>query len=508
MLKKIRVAVALFFIIALTLLFLDFTGTLHSFLGWTAKIQFFPALLALSLIPLAFLILLTLVLGRVYCSVICPLGIFQDAVSRCAGIRKKNRFSYRPPHKAFIIIRFTLLAVFAVSAGFGIISIVTVLLEPYSAFGRMVSQIFSPLYLWVNNIFAYFAERSDSYAFYSVDIWLKSIPALVVAILTFVTIGIFAWKSGRGYCNTVCPVGACLGIFAKYAAIKPRINKEMCSKCGICAKNCKSGCIDPVNKEIDALRCVSCFNCESRCPKGAITYATKGKTNMKKEKPVSESEGSGKLTNEGATRRGLISTAAFLLTGIFARKLHAYDFDGGLVPLEDKKAPARSVPIIPPGSLSARNLSRRCTGCQLCVSACPNNVLRPSNSLNDFMQPNLSFERGYCRPECVKCSSVCPSGAISPITTPEKSGTQIGYVVWDKELCIVNVDKVQCDLCEHKCPTAAIRMIPKDADDPTSLKIPMIDNSRCIGCGACEHLCPARPYSAIHVEGIDTHRII
>ena len=209
-----------------------------------------------------------------------------------------------------------------------------------------------------------------------------------------------------------------------------------------------------------------------------------------------------KNIDKDITRRGLIAGIAFFALGLAARAAaRVYQFDGGLAQLEDKKAPNRSHPIIPPGADNVRSFRRRCTGCQLCVSVCQNQVLSST-------RPNLSFERGYCRPECVKCSQVCPTGAIQPITPAEKSATQIGYAVWNKELCVVNVDKVSCDLCERKCPTGAIIRINEKADDPSSPKIPMIDTSRCIGCGACEHLCPARPYSAIYVEGLDTHRTI
>ena len=206
----------------------------------------------------------------------------------------------------------------------------------------------------------------------------------------------------------------------------------------------------------------------------------------------------------------LLTSAVLFLLGLFSRTAIAnvYEFDGGLVPLKSKRIPSRTNPIVPPGADNIRNFSRHCIGCQLCVATCPNHVLRPSDKMSQFLQPHLSFERGYCRPECVKCSEVCPTNAINPITTKEKSATQIGYAVWNEKLCIVNADKTVCDLCERKCPTGAITMIQQKADDPASPKIPMIDINRCIGCGACEQLCPSRPYSAIYVEGVDTHRTV
>jgi ferredoxin len=123
------------------------------------------------------------------------------------------------------------------------------------------------------------------------------------------------------------------------------------------------------------------------------------------------------------------------------------------------------------------------------------------------MQPEMSFERGYCRPECVECSLVCPTDAINKITTAEKTAISIGYAVWIKENCVVNTDEVQCKSCERNCPTGAILLVNSDTEDEDSLKIPVIDKERCIGCGACEYHCPARPFSAMVVEGREKHRV-
>lgn len=122
------------------------------------------------------------------------------------------------------------------------------------------------------------------------------------------------------------------------------------------------------------------------------------------------------------------------------------------------------------------------------------------------MQPYMDFDHGYCRPECTKCSGVCPSGAIRPITWEEKSAIQIGRAVWVPANCIVNTDGVECGNCARHCLVGAIKMVPSDPDNLESRKIPAVDESRCIGCGACETVCPARPFSAIYVEGLEVHR--
>lgn len=159
-------------------------------------------------------------------------------------------------------------------------------------------------------------------------------------------------------------------------------------------------------------------------------------------------------------------------------------------------------------ALSARNFAQHCTACQLCVSVCPNQVLRPSGNLLTLMQPEMSYERGYCRPECAKCAEVCPTDAIHLTSLADKSAIQIGHAVWIKENCVPLTDGVECGNCARHCPTGAIQMVVSDPDMADSPKIPVVNAEKCIGCGACENLCPSRPFSAIYVTGHQMHRII
>ena len=497
MLRRIRLIVALVFFILITLLFLDFTGTLHAWFGWLAKIQFLPAVLALNVGVILLWVVLTLVFGRVYCSVICPLGVFQDVVSWFSGRRKKKkyRFSYSP---AVSWLRYGMLGVFIIAMIAGIGSVVA-LLAPYSSYGRIVSNLFAPVYQWGNNVLAYFAERSDSYAFYETSIWLKSLPTFIIAAVTFVVLVVLAWRNGRTYCNTICPVGTVLGFFSRYSLFRPEIDAEKCTNCSLCSRKCKAACINYKDHRIDYSRCVTCMDCIDSCKHGAISY--KYRFGKKEIKETSETGNTNNARRSFLTGMGLVLVSS-------AVKAQEKKVDGGLAVILDKKVPARTTPLVPPGAKGLRNMRTRCTGCQLCVSVCPNQVLRPSTKLETLMQPEMSYERGYCRPECTKCSEVCPAGAILKLTPADKSATQIGHAVWVGKNCIPLRDKVECGNCARHCPTGAITMVPSDADDADSLKIPVVNVERCIGCGACENLCPARPFSAIYVEGHEQHRTI
>ena len=508
MLRKIRLTAALLFFTMITLLFLDFTGTVHSWFGWMAKIQFLPAVLALNAGVVIALVLLTLLLGRVYCSVICPLGVFQDIISWFSGKVKKNRFRYSP---AVSWLRYGILAVFVIALVAGVVSLAA-LFAPYSAYGRIVSNLLAPLYQWGNNLLALWAERADSYAFYSVDIWVKGVSTLIVAVATVVVLFILAWRGGRTYCNTICPVGTVLGFLSRYSYFKPVIDTDKCNGCGLCARNCKSSCINPKAHEIDYSRCVACMDCLGKCRQNAIRYVP-GAMLPKKQVPVTEETGkpasqpSSPAEKVDASRRNFLTVSALVAASAVA-KAQEKKVDGGLAPLIDRKIPKRATSIVPAGALSLRHFAQHCTACQLCVSVCPNQVLRPSGDLKHLMQPEMSYERGYCRPECMKCAEVCPTGAIRLTDLAEKSAVQIGHAVWVAQNCIVNTDGVSCGNCARHCPSGAIQMIPKDVDEEKSPRIPVVNTERCIGCGACENLCPARPFSAIYVEGHEMHRII
>ena len=454
-------------------------------------------MLALNVGVILLWVVLTLVFGRVYCSVICPLGVFQDVVSWFSGRRKKKkyRFSYSP---AVSWLRYGVLGVFIIAMIVGIGSVVA-LLAPYSSYGRIVSNLFAPVYQWGNNVLAYFAERSDSYAFYETSVWLKSLPTFIIAAVTFVVLVVLAWRNGRTYCNTICPVGTALGFFSRYSLFRPEIDAEKCTNCSLCSRKCKAACINYKDYRIDYSRCVTCMDCIDSCKHGAISY--KYRFGKKEIKETSETGNTNNARRSFLTGMGLVLVSS-------AVKAQEKKVDGGLAVILDKKVPARTTPLVPPGAKGIRNMRTHCTGCQLCVSVCPNQVLRPSTKLETLMQPEMSYERGYCRPECTKCSEVCPAGAILKLTPADKSATQIGHAVWVEKNCVPLRDKVACGNCARHCPTGAITMVPSDADDADSLKIPVVNVERCIGCGACENLCPARPFSAIYVEGHEQHRTI
>ena len=371
----------------------------------------------------------------------------------------------------------------------------------------MAQNLLQPVYIGANNLLAMVAERLDSYTFYHQDVWIRSMPTFIIAAVSFVIIAVLAFRGGRTYCNTICPVGTILGSIARYSWLKIGIDADACRNCRKCERNCKASCIDVKNHTVDHSRCVVCGNCLEQCSFGAIKYAggkKAGKSEQTGQTEQTRTNEQNEEKTEGSSRRSfLLGTGLAIASTALAQEKKKVD--GGLAIIEGKQKPQRNTHPTPPGSLSADNMRQHCTGCQLCVSECPNDVLRPSTDLMTLMQPTMSYDRGYCRPECNRCSTVCPTGAIKPITLADKSAIQIGHAVWVKKNCIPLTDGRECGNCARHCPVGAIQMINIDGDEEKP-KIPAINTARCIGCGACEYVCPSRPFHAIYVEGHEAHK--
>lgn len=500
--RKIRIALAALFFTGITLLFLDLSGVLHHWLGWMAKVQLFPAVLSLSFITVAVIAIVTLVFGRVYCSVICPLGIFQDIISWFHGRTSKKarrRFKHR---KALNWLRYSVLVLFLIGCALGVISIAA-LIEPYSAYGRITSELFAPLYRWGNNLFAGIESHFESYTFYTSEVWFKSIASLAAAIATVALLGFLSWKWGRIWCNSICPVGSVLSILSRYSLFAPTIDLEKCRNCHSCEKVCKSSCIDSHNKKIDYSRCVVCMDCLDECSFGAIRYEFRYKTS-----PETADSGRREFLKKSALSAGAVALAGMGLSDRMMAEGNRGPFGGKSADGANHESAAdgnMDTPLKPAGAQSLRHFSDHCIACQLCVASCPNNVLQPSREGKFLMQPEMNYSRGYCRPECNKCSTICPAGAILPVSKEEKTAVSIGYAQVEFDSCIAYNGLADCGNCARHCPAGAIRMVRRNPEETDSPRIPVVNKERCIGCGACEYNCPAKPVKAIRVHGYEVH---
>ena len=490
MLKKFRIGFSVTLFVLINLFFLDFAGFLPLGFHSVTKIQLVPALLALNVEVLVILLVLSLVFGRVYCSFICPMGVYQDVVAWLSKkFTKKKKYTFS---KAMTVLRWTVLAATVIAFIFGFNFLVG-LLDPYGAYGRIVTHIFRPAYLAGNNLLEYIFSSFDNYTFYKVGIYSLGLLSTLIALATLVGIGLLAWRNGRTYCNTICPVGTLLGFISRYSLFRLQFDDDKCNSCGLCAMKCKASCINSKDKQIDYSRCVTCFNCIEACNRSAMKYAPykwkKTVTNVPENKTVDESK-----------RRFLSATVvtAVAATSLMGQKVASFT---------GKRALKRNLPIVPPGGLNVENLQEKCISCHLCVSKCPSHVIKPAFTeygLGGMMQPRLYFDHGFCNYDCTVCSDVCPSKALRPLTVEQKHQTQVGQVHFIRHNCIVFTDETNCGACSEHCPTQAVHMVPYKG----VLTIPETDVSICVGCGGCEYVCPAKPYKAIYVEGLEAHNTL
>ncbi|OIQ50145.1 putative electron transport protein YccM [Pseudodesulfovibrio hydrargyri] len=497
LLKPLRAALAVVFLALTVYLFLDFRETGARYLADPVLyLQFVPSLLAFlgeaSLGAAGFIavLALTLLLGRVYCSTVCPLGTFQDVVGRLFG-KKRRGHAFAPARNG---LRYGILALTACLflAGSGL---ALHLLDPFSNFGRILSNLVRPVVLAANNLAVPLAESFGSSAVYRVQ-WPVPVPVAVGAALAMLLlVGWLGARHGRLYCNTVCPVGALLGLFAARSLLRVRFDAGACRECGRCERACKADCIDFKAKTVDAGRCVACGNCLAACRDHALRLTAPG--------------AGGAMPGKDPGRRkflvGLIG-GSLGLAAVGARAAEPPK----VVPSRPTTIPEkRTSPVSPPGSVGIEHFTAKCTACHLCVSACPSRVLAPSflaYGLAGVMQPQMWFEAAHCNYDCTVCSEVCPSGAILPLTRERKRRTQTGVAHFIKENCVVHMDNTNCGACSEHCPTKAVHMVPYPNPSGRRLVIPEVNEAICVGCGGCEHACPTRPFRAIFVDGNPVHK--
>ena len=495
-----RVAVSMVMLAAVTVVFTVVEGWAAQWFGWTARIEIMPLALAGAGTTLAFWFGATLLLGRVYCSWMCPMGAVQDCFAHMR--RMTRRMKARHPYRwseGKNRFRYALLMVVVASAVAGVPLLLS-LSDPYSAYGRVASEMLLPVKQWVTG---------DPVA-------LGSWMALAIAAATLAAVGITACLRGRLVCNTVCPVGSTLSVLSRYALFHFDIDTDVCVNCRKCERACKSECINMADHVVDGSRCVACFNCVDVCDHKAISYTfRRKKLSLPLMQPVNTAAAAPTVKADATGGRGgcdrqadravKVDRRQFLATGLIVAAAPALSVAAkGKQRIKAISNPGKALAVkravAPPGRRSMGEFLERCTGCGLCVARCPAKVLRPSTDefgwLN-MLHPVMDFDKSYCRYNCTRCSDVCPTGALLPLTEEEKHIFIIGHARVVAENCI------GCGLCASRCPRKAIVMAArKPGQGGGSPLTAQVDTDLCIGCGACQYICPATPEKAIGVEGI------
>ncbi|NLH23600.1 MAG: 4Fe-4S dicluster domain-containing protein [Bacteroidales bacterium] len=453
-----------------------FAGLLYFFLFTSAhlsalwqgiiKLQVVPAILGITsggLLTVVLVLLLTLIFGRIYCSLICPLGIWQDIVNR-AGLflrgRKKRRNRFSKAHNA---PRYLILIAVVICVAFSFI-LPLVWLDPYALFGKMAVNLGRPLVSLI---------AGSEYAAWS-------LAAFIISAVLFTTITVIAFFRGRLYCNTICPAGTLMGLISKISMFRIQIDTAACTHCQLCGTSCKARCIDCNSAQVDHSRCVVCMNCISACRRGGIFYrfSWKKKNGKQLTDPMHQQP-----KQQRNSRRAFLLAAMGAGIGTGAVLLNRFT----------EKKRVRITSSMPPGAGTLQRLKDKCIACQACIAACPSHIIKPAMGdfgFEGFLLPSVSYENGFCGYDCQKCQEVCPSGALKLMPLEEKKRMRIGVVKLTLENCIVEKFGTDCGACDEHCPVKAVEMTPREG---TNKVFPKTNPAICIGCGGCEFICPATP---------------
>ena len=477
---------------AATLVFLCMVLT---FLGLTSldlpMFQLLPALLAVHVVSIIAILVVTIFVGRVYCAVLCPLGILQDMVWWMA---KKTTKRARKMHytKDHVYLRYSVLLVTMVTMAAGGATVLDII-EPYSMFGRIVSHLLYPVYQSVYNLIVTVGVEQGWFLAVPYDLAWRGLAALAVSSVSFIVIALLSFRYGRLYCNTICPVGTMLGSVSRFSLYGPQFDTTKCIRCKRCERACRASCIDVKSQQIDGSRCVMCGSCLAVCPKDALSLARRyGKgTIQEAAQPVDEAALMSR--RDMLVRSGVAVTAAVIAMAKDSLPVEAA-MDGV----------STTGPIMPPGAKTFANFTQRCTACHRCLDHCPSGVLQPSvfeYTGAGLWQPRLDYAKGYCVLNCTICSHVCPTGAIQPISMDTKKTLQIGKAVYNAFHCLINAEGYACGICARHGPVQAIDMVP----DANGRILPKVKHSTCIGCGSCEYHCPTK---AIFVKTMRVQKLL
>lgn len=493
-LRTFRIIIGGLFFISCFLVFVDFRSLIPAkYKEMLLSVQFVPSLLKYNqtgMIAAAFflfILVLTLLTGRTYCSAVCPMGIGQDIFSRIGGRFKKRfrRYGYKKPQT---VLRYSILGITVVVTMMWGIYMLT-LLDPYSIFGRFMTFFAKPAVIAINNFLSNILGRFDNYTLSHTEIKPFELVTYSIPVIFMILTGVMSFTKGRYYCNTICPVGTLLGLVSKVSVFRIKIDESVCGRCGRCSMRCKSSAIDFLRNEVDVTRCVGCFNCINTCQDDAISY---GLVRLRsKDHKTDES------------RRKAIAGSILMLLGI-SQAARAQNKKAPVPKRESTVREDKTFPVCPPGAASISDFNDRCTACSLCINACPNGVLQPAMmeyGLAGMMQPVMNYHKNFCTYKCTICTEVCPTHALKPLMLEAKQLTQIGKARFIRDNCIVKTEKTSCGACSESCPTKAVYMIPYEGN----LLIPEVNDEICIGCGHCEYACPTVPYKAIYIDGNPVH---
>jgi len=440
-------------------------------------------------------LLVTLFLGRVFCSFVCPLGTIHHIAGSMKPALKGDRMiqanQRTPGHRIKYFLLITLLITAVITPN------LVGLIDPISLLFRSLALAILPATgLGLKEVFDAMAAsdiKTLNYLSYAGEVIVSPVfgygyPAYKTAWfigLIFLVILFLNRIRPRFWCRILCPLGALLGIFSRFTLLRLEKDEAACTDCKLCSRSCQGAASPMPSQTWENAECLLCFNCFDACPEGALSFQFRWAPRSNKRPDM----------GRRAVLGGLVAGISLpLLTKL----------DGSTHHVSDPRL------IRPPGALPEKNFLQLCQRCGLCMKACPTNVINPTlgeAGLAGFWTPHLIMTQGYCEYTCTLCGSVCPTGAIEEITAREKIERPIiiGSAYVDRGRCLPWSGNGPCIVCQEVCPTSpkAIylrkEVVPCPGQSPMLVDLPYVDLKRCNGCGICETKCPVKGRPAIRV---------
>jgi polyferredoxin len=478
-----------------------------------------------------FVLVPTLLLGRVFCNWMCPYGTLHQFFGWIFNIRgNKNNMDanrYRPIYQ----LKYYILAVFLILAVFGSLQIG--LLDPICLLVRTMTTTVAP----ASDLVAESTARVLDEKGLNSDVvsFISSAPgapeqrifsgAWFVGLIIIGLVGMNL-VIPRFFCRVLCPLGALLGTLSRFSLWRIDRDLTKCTDCDLCLKHCE-GASDP-QAALRKSECFVCFNCIDDCPEDALSFRL-APVPVKDRIVGGIREGTAKLFGrpliskrpdteikgpDVPRRRWLFAAMAGVLAYPFLRLSAAVNKRGF-----NEKA------IRPPGSVEESEFLERCIKCDQCINVCPTNVLQPSTlkqgGFEGLWTPVMDFSIGFCQYNCALCSEVCPTGAIQKISVEQKLGIgtyeeqgpiRLGTAFYDRGRCLPWAMETPCVVCEEVCPVSPKAIGTYDEEitrwDGTKVTLnkPYIRPELCIGCGICERECPVVDDAAVYVTAVGETR--
>jgi MauM/NapG family ferredoxin protein len=456
-----------FFLISDPLLALVHTLAGKTFLGLLLVSLFFVALSA--------------VMGRVFCSHICPLGTLVDVSDHQLGRKQEaeqNRVHYRQARRAKFVFLVVILS--AALFGFNLLGFG----DPLVLFTRFAAVVFYPAVLLLENLALQVLRPMSAFTGWSelayVELTPPSFEGAVIMTGLLAVLLLLGRLQPRFWCRHLCPLGAFFSWVGRWAPFRRRVD-DACNQCGLCTRDCPAGAIHESAVNTDRSECIVCLRCVHICPENAVRFS------FQPRDPA--------VDHPGVTidRRAFIGGA---LGGVAVSLSLGADIRH---PSKASIPPRHPDLIRPPGALPEPEFLQRCARCGECLRACPTNTLQLDwyrAGVEGLWAPRMNLRHAGCDQDCNVCGLVCPTDSIRPLSLMERRHARVGTAVLLRDRCLPWAQDKRCLICEEQCPYGAVTL---QEDARHRVGVPVVDSERCNGCGWCEDRCPVVGESAIVV---------